>query len=156
MQHISYVPPAIPLAAKFLQEPMHVQCPATQHPSSPSFPSITRKKSNIPDGRITVLRRCKMGFGCKRRLRWNGKRSLVSRLLKNTTMGRLFKNAPMRGTQKSKSEAYTRNTSSDEICSATPQRCVFQQPVRGRPLSKAIGNPDPAVSAAPSGCALST
>ena len=55
--------------------------------------------------------------------------ALFNRVLKNTPMCRLFKNVQMQGAQKPKSKAYTRNTSSDEICSATPQASVFQQPV---------------------------
>jgi hypothetical protein len=53
------------------------------------------------------------------------------RVLKNTLFCRLFKNAYMQGAQKTEERGVSRNTLSDEVCSATQQMSVFQQPAKG-------------------------
>jgi hypothetical protein len=50
--------------------------------------------------------------------------------LKNALLCRLFKNGQMQGAQKHQERGVSRNTLSDEVCSATPQMAVFQLPVK--------------------------
>jgi hypothetical protein len=52
--------------------------------------------------------------------------------LKNSLVGRLFKNAQVQGAQKTEERGVYENTSSDEVCSVTQQVSVFQQPVGER------------------------
>ena len=52
------------------------------------------------------------------------------RVLKNSLFGQDVQKRPDARRARTEERGVYRNTSSDEVCSATQQRCVFQQPAR--------------------------
>jgi hypothetical protein len=55
----------------------------------------------------------------------------MNRVLKNTPRGGLFKNVQMQGVTKTEERGVYRNTSSDEVCSATQQMSILEARAKG-------------------------